>query len=98
MTPVAAAAVFHARCRKFLDRVAAGGPTGTTGADGLGDEARVWLTRAEAAAYARCSLATIDRAVRRGELRSVIIGGDHGRLRRFRREWLDAWLADAGAG
>jgi excisionase family DNA binding protein len=53
----------------------------------------VWLTRAEAAAYARCSLATIDRAVRLRELRSVVLGGDHGRLRRFRREWLDEWLA-----
>jgi len=55
--------------------------------DGGGDD---WLTRNEAADYARVSLATIDRAVHDGELQS---SKPRRRMRRFRRSWIDAWLA-----
>jgi len=51
-----------------------------------------WLTKAEAAAYAKVSASTLERAVHAGELTA---GGTHGR-RRFRREWLDAWLIGLG--
>jgi excisionase family DNA binding protein len=53
-----------------------------------------WLTAAESAAYAKCSVKTIGRAVARGDLRAVRLAGSH-RLR-LRREWIDSWL-DAGA-
>jgi len=49
---------------------------------------RRWLTRAEAADVARCSLSTIDRARRAGELRA---GGTAGRVL-IHRQWLDEWL------
>ena len=50
-----------------------------------------WLTRREAAGYARVSEATIGREARRGRLRCAKVGGR--RSLRFRREWIDAWLA-----
>jgi len=51
-----------------------------------------YLTRAQAAGYAKVSVSTIDRARRSGELRST----DNGRrLVRIKRAWLDAWLAGA---
>jgi excisionase family DNA binding protein len=52
------------------------------------DPDAAWLTKAEAADYARCSTATIERAVHDRKLRTGGTGG----LRLFRREWLDAWL------
>jgi excisionase family DNA binding protein len=48
-----------------------------------------WLTRRDAAEYARCSVSTIDRARRRGHLRAYG-GGRHGP--RFRRRDVDAWV------
>ena len=51
-------------------------------------ELEPWLTKSEAAAYTRHSIAALDRAVHAGELRA---GGTVG-LRLFRRAWLDAWL------
>jgi excisionase family DNA binding protein len=53
----------------------------------------IWWTRHEAAAYARVSEATIGREVRNGRLRHVRVGGR--RALRFRREWIDDWLATA---
>ena len=64
-----------------------------SGWDGLNGE-NDWLSREEAAAYARCSLATIDRARRSGNLHHSKPPGS--RRPRFRRRWVDAWLA-AGA-
>jgi PAS domain S-box-containing protein/excisionase family DNA binding protein len=52
-----------------------------------------WLSKAEAVAYANVSEATLERAVRNGELD---VGGTR-RRRLFRREWLDAWLIAGGA-
>jgi len=53
----------------------------------------IWLTRRDAAAYARVSEATIGREVRRGRLRHARVGGR--RMLRFRRDWIDDWLAAA---
>lgn len=50
-----------------------------------------WMLPKEAAAYARCSLKSIYRAVERGRLRHARVG-DAGRALRFRAEHLDAWL------
>jgi excisionase family DNA binding protein len=50
-----------------------------------------WWTRREAAVYARVSEATIGREVRNSRLRHVRVGGR--RALRFRREWIDDWLA-----
>ena len=52
-----------------------------------------WLTKTEAAVYTKYSASTLERAVHAGELEA---GGTPGR-RRFRREWLDAWLIGLGA-
>jgi len=51
-----------------------------------------WLTKREAAERARVSVSTIDRAIRRGELRAV--GCPRGRVR-IRPGWVDEWLAGA---
>jgi excisionase family DNA binding protein/PAS domain S-box-containing protein len=48
-----------------------------------------WMTKDEAARYARCSASTLERAVHDGRL--VAGGTSHRRL--YRRAWLDAWLA-----
>lgn len=48
----------------------------------------VYLTKQEAADYARVSTSTIKRAIRSGALRS---GGTPG-LVRIRPEWVDEWL------
>jgi excisionase family DNA binding protein len=53
----------------------------------------IWLTRRDAAAYARVSEATIGREVRSGRLRHARVGGR--RSLRFRRHWIDDWLAAA---
>jgi excisionase family DNA binding protein len=50
--------------------------------------AHVWLTRRESAEYARVSLSTIDRALRRGELPRYRVGGGV----RIKREDVDEWL------
>jgi excisionase family DNA binding protein len=50
-----------------------------------------WWTRRDAARYARVSEATIGREVRSGRLRHARVGGR--RALRFRREWIDDWLA-----
>jgi excisionase family DNA binding protein len=59
------------------------------GPGAAGPSSGKWLTKTEAAVYTRVSVATLDRAVRRGELHA---GGTPGR-RLFRRAWLDAWLS-----
>lgn len=53
------------------------------------------MTREEAARYARCSVATIDRARASGALRSTNGGG---RRIRIQRAWLDAWLLSGTLG
>lgn len=50
-----------------------------------------WWTRREAATYVHVSEATIGREVRVGRLRHARVGGR--RALRFKREWLDEWLA-----
>lgn len=47
-----------------------------------------WLTKREAATYARVSPRALERATREGKLRAA----GTVRARRFRREWIDAWL------
>lgn len=66
--------------------VASGAPTTNNDAPAVDDDE--WLTKVEACAYAHVSAATLDRAVKNGNLR---VGGTRG-LRLFRRSWLDAWL------
>jgi excisionase family DNA binding protein len=53
-----------------------------------------WLTKDEAAQRARCSKRTIERAVRRGELRFGACAGGM----RFRPEWVDDWIIRSGRG
>ena len=50
-----------------------------------------WLTRHEAATYARVGLRTIDRWLASGQLRS---SGGAGDRRLIRRDWLDQWLEE----
>lgn len=50
-----------------------------------------WLSRREAATYARVSVATIDRAIRAGKLRAKKQGG---RVV-IRRRWVDVYLLAA---
>jgi excisionase family DNA binding protein len=53
-----------------------------------------WMTRPEAAAYARVHPTTLSRAISRGELRAGKTSA-HGHVR-IRRRWVDAWLLGAG--
>jgi len=53
-----------------------------------------WFTRAETATFARCSVATVDRARMRGDLRWTR-DGRNGRLVLMHRDWIDAWLKAA---
>ena len=57
----------------------------------FGPTQETWLTRREAAAYVQVSEATIGREVRSGRLRHARVGGR--RSLRFRRDWIDDWLA-----
>lgn len=54
------------------------------------------MTTAEAVAYTKRHVDTIRRAAISGELRSVQQTGRRGH-RRYRREWLDAWLTGEAA-
>lgn len=47
-----------------------------------------WLTRAEAAEYAKVSIRTVDRAIQDGSLESC----KRNHTRRIRRIWIDMWL------
>ena len=49
-----------------------------------------WITARQAATYTATSLPTIYRAARHGRLRGVKV--NHGRVWRFREEWLDDWM------
>lgn len=49
-----------------------------------------WFTPREAAAYTRCDVATLRRAVKAGRLRAYRVNGGH-RVR-FHQTDLDAWL------
>jgi excisionase family DNA binding protein len=49
-----------------------------------------WMTKAEAATYAKRGKRALARAVHAGDLRAARIGG-RGELL-FRREWLDEWI------
>lgn len=51
-----------------------------------------WLTRDEAAVWARVSVSTLDRERRAGRLQSVKPDGK----RLFRRGWIDDWLETYG--
>ena len=53
-----------------------------------------WFTRADTAAFARCSVATVDRARMRGDLQWTR-DGRNGRLILIHRSWIDAWLKAA---
>ncbi len=57
--------------------------------------ADVWMTTAEAAAYTRRHPVTVRKAAASKELASTQAG--RGRGRRYRREWLDAWLSGVTA-
>jgi excisionase family DNA binding protein len=61
--------------------------------DAIRPESFGW-TKQEAAAYARCSVSTIQRAIRNGRLRA---GGTVG-LVRIRPEWVDEWLEQRNGG
>jgi excisionase family DNA binding protein len=50
-----------------------------------------WLTPREASDYARVNPITLKRAVKAGTLQAFRVNG--GRLLRYRREDLDAWLS-----
>jgi excisionase family DNA binding protein len=50
----------------------------------------VWFNPREAAAYARCNVVTLRRAVRRGLLRAYRVNGGH--KVRYRAQDLDRWL------
>ena len=54
------------------------------------DLVSLWMTRADAARYARLSVASISRAIRTGRLRAYRIAG--GRAIRLHRDDLDRWL------
>jgi len=56
-----------------------------------------WYTRADCAAIARCHVATIDRARKRGELQWTK-DGTNGRRILIREDWLEAWLLIACVG
>lgn len=49
-----------------------------------------WLTPKQAEAYAKCDVATLRRAVKRGALRAFRVNG--GRRIRFRAADIDEWL------
>jgi excisionase family DNA binding protein len=51
-------------------------------------EIEPWWTSDEAAAYARVTVRTVERAAQNGELRSA----GPSRRRRFKPRWIDAWL------
>jgi len=53
-----------------------------------------WFTRAETAVFARCSVATVDRARNRGDLQWTR-DGINGRLVLMHRDWIEAWLKAA---
>ena len=53
-------------------------------------DSTVWLTPKQAESYAKCDVATLRRAVKRGALRAFRVNG--GRRIRFRATDLDAWL------
>lgn len=54
----------------------------------------VWLTLPEAAARARMSERVLNAAIQAGQLRAA----GWPRARRFRAEWIDAWLESGGGG
>jgi excisionase family DNA binding protein len=54
-----------------------------------------WLTPREAAAYAKCDIVTLRRAVQRGALQAYRLNGGH-RVR-FRVVDVDAWMTAAPA-
>ena len=54
-----------------------------------------WLTAAEAAEYARCSVRMIYWSAKRDQLRTARVG--FGRAIRVKREWIDAWLEACAA-
>lgn len=58
-----------------------------------GSNDRVWMSRREAAEYARVSIDTIDRAIKAGQLESR----KPLRRRLTTRDWLDRWIA-SGVG
>jgi excisionase family DNA binding protein len=66
-------------------------PTERPSTEPSGDD--VWLTKTEAAKYARYSVSTINRAMRAGQLRFVRTPS--GKVR-IRRQWIDAWLLGLG--
>ena len=47
-----------------------------------------WMTLAEAALYAKCSVGYLRSQARSGRLRTTLVGRHH----RTHREWLDAFL------
>lgn len=55
-------------------------------------ERLAWWTKTEAAKYARVSIYTIERAIKKNELRA---GGTRGAIR-IRPEWVDEWLEQGG--
>lgn len=64
-----------------------------THAGGTPANGRVWLTRREAADYARVSLSTIDRAIRAKALR---VQHPTPHTTRIRRTWVERWMQSGG--
>jgi len=57
----------------------------------------VWLTQQQAAAYAAFHVVTLQRAIKRGDLRAARVGGKS-RVLRLRKSWVDAWLQAGDVG
>ena len=56
---------------------------------------REYLTVGEVAAELKCSVATIRRRIRSGELPATRLGQDHNSVLRVRRDTLERWLRAA---
>lgn len=61
----------------------------------MGNDQSPWRTKEEAAAYLRCSQATVSRYMRRGELKAYKLAGTQSV--RFKVEDLEALLAQPAA-
>lgn len=57
-----------------------------------------WMGLAEAAEYAKCSIDTLARAYKDGELRVTTLTEGKTAPKRLRRSWIDTWLESRATG